>query len=856
MNKTTYYSLLLSTTLLLCACASSTTETTEKLEPSRLDVESFINGIDITQDISQLSLADCRILQNGFAARVGFPFRDAYLRGIFMTTTWYDSLQWAFDQDTALFDGNYQYDDNKNYRDNYYAGIKSNILNLTEEEQDFIDRLKAREEALRTHNFDVPEGMRVNLANLINPAQLVEFDPDLQQKLGEQGFAIVPADHLQLFHVYEQNDYSNMPSFVTTDLFLQLYHHYFDCLLRDIEEKKLYPQLSLFCQEAEKTLNRLIVVGDPSSQSTTPEESSSETAAQKSGASEKAAQKSGASETAATAGAMNPKEWLETYFKVANALLTAQAPEADATALLEYQRVMESEDAMSAYLGYVDAMFAYSLFRPRGHYTRNDTLQRYFRTMMWLQTVPFQTDKREEMERAFLLAQTIGGSPELSRLYKALTEPMTWLMGKPDDVSIQQVWELIQAAGLSGGSSLSRNSSGYGLSGGSDTFEALCQQIDEIAERQTRIRPKFLRTSRNKVRLMPQRYQPDAEVLQEMVDYDSEQTLRAVPEGLDILAAMGVSAAEELLLAEGQKWQGFSPMLKKMKARMDTIDWQETLATQWLSTLKRATETSEEAPHFMLTPDWDRKELNSALASWAELKHDAILYAKQPFGAECGGAGPPEPVVKGYVEPNVGFWQKAITLLDNTEELLQRYRLSTEKSRQATRSIKELAELFLRLSEKELKGELLSDEENDQLEYIGAAIENITLDLIREPDQYLMGWNDVQGPDRNTALVADVYTANADNNPDKSILYAAVGQADELYVVVEIGGYLYLMRGAVLSYREFTRPIHEQRLNDEQWQEYLKDHPREGVPAWMLPITVPLKKAPVPNDKFFYSTGC
>ena len=106
------------------------------------------------------------------------------------------------------------------------------------------------------------------------------------------------------------------------------------------------------------------------------------------------------------------------------------------------------------------------------------------------------------------------------------------------------------------------------------------------------------------------------------------------------------------------------------------------------------------------------------------------------------------------------------------------------------------------------------------------------------------------------ALVADVYTANADNNPNKSILYAATGDADEIYVVLEIGGYLHLMRGAVFSYREFQRSINDQRLNDEEWQKYLETHPREGVPSWMAPIIAPLDETPVDNESVFYSTGC
>jgi hypothetical protein len=144
----------------------------------------------------------------------------------------------------------------------------------------------------------------------------------------------------------------------------------------------------------------------------------------------------------------------------------------------------------------------------------------------------------------------------------------------------------------------------------------------------------------------------------------------------------------------------------------------------------------------------------------------------------------------------------------------------------------------------------------DQLKCIGATFENISLDLLREPDQYLMGWSDVQGTDRKVALVADVYTANADNNPNKSILYEGIGLADEIYVVVEIDGYLYLTRGAVFSYREFTLPVDRQRMTDEEWQQEIEKNPRKGVPAWMERITVPLKKKPELNEEFFYSSGC
>ena len=88
---------------------------------------------------------------------------------------------------------------------------------------------------------------------------------------------------------------------------------------------------------------------------------------------------------------------------------------------------------------------------------------------------------------------------------------------------------------------------------------------------------------------MPQRYQPDAEVLQEMVDYDSNTTKREVPKGLDVFAAMGVSAAEKILmdeLNEPDRWSKYTSNLKRMKKRMNEIKWEENAATQWMSALK------------------------------------------------------------------------------------------------------------------------------------------------------------------------------------------------------------------------------------------------------------------------------
>ena len=114
----------------------------------------------------------------------------------------------------------------------------------------------------------------------------------------------------------------------------------------------------------------------------------------------------------------------------------------------------------------------------------------------------------------------------------------------------------------------------------------------------------------------------------------------------------------------------------------------------------------------------------------------------------------------------------------------------------------------------------------------------------------------MQGPDKSVAVVADVYTRNIAGCNKNGVLHEAVGGANEIFVVVEIEGYLYLTRGATFSYYEFVQPPGK-RLTDEEWQKMLeskKDIP--AVPQWMKDIILPLKDLPASDEKVFYSSGC
>ncbi len=792
-------------------------------------VENLNKKLDLKMDISNLSVSELRVLRNAPAARQGYNFKDATLNALFSSTTWYtdtmlnrwNNAESAYQEALEKMHKSWTDELTEQERKTIDEQVrKRSEVHYTPAERAFMERLQAREDELRKLNFKAKAGCVVNIDNLVNPYQLDSIEPPLMDMLARQGFAIVPAQHNQLFHVYEKNDYSDFPSFVTTDLFLQLFHFYFDASLREVEEQRLLGTMTELCHGLyHHFTGRLAALQAPRDRQM-----------------------------------RDNAEWCQAYFAIALRLLTGTLPSVNPTyedmAKEEVAKVLAAESGQSPFLGpdYTGmdgVLFPYSLFRPRGHYTRSEPSGRYFRAIMWLQSVPLGTDYPEQLQRAVLMAEALN-QPDLYAKYQSVAEPLTYLMGAPDNVTILQVGEECRRMG--------------GKLGSKKSLRTLRRSVEEIAKRQTRIKPLFAHTSKYKINFMPQRYQPDGEAMLKLVDAKNFPSRREAPMGLDIMAAMGSETAKEIQrqLPEATTWEGFSAGMDTARIVMQRIHADSTIANHWMRVLQLLSDSTAGAPYFMRTPQWGKKSLNAMLASWAELKHDAILYAKQPIEAECGGGGPEPPVLKGYVEPNLGFWQEAVNLVDQTLELFRKYDLVTPKLSTTTERIRELAEFCLNVSRKELAGKEPTDEEYNQIEIMGSTIENISLELVSSKDEMLQGWDNVSGTDKKVAVVADVFTANGDNVPEEHhrVLYEGTGPAYEIYVVVEMGGFLYLSRGAVLSYREFCRGVDEPRMTDEEWQETLKARPHAGEPEWMREIIAPVKGMPNDNEEVFYSSGC
>jgi len=259
---------------------------------------------------------------------------------------------------------------------------------------------------------------------------------------------------------------------------------------------------------------------------------------------------------------------------------------------------------------------------------------------------------------------------------------------------------------------------------------------------------------------------------------------------------------------------------------LDTDVWTQNLYWGWLySLLPLTVEKSGGYPSFMKNLAWVRKELNTYLGSWTELKHDTILYAKQVY-AELGGGGPEKKDDRGYVEPNPYVYARLASLLKMTNQGLEARGLLTAKIKDSLSKMEQLAMSLKTISEKELNGAKLTDEEFELIRSYGGQLEHFWLEVNQDEEQFkLLGQRDFldQNP---SAIVADVAT-----DPNGQVLEEGTGRIQEIYVVVPIDGKLRIAKGGVYSYYEFPWPMSD-RLTDKKWRETLDSGQAPALPSW------------------------
>lgn len=778
-------------------------------KPSFLLTDSLLpKHIDTKINIDHISYGELRLLRSYPYALHGFWFKEADINSFFCKRT-----DWYYDLCESTVYKRYEEYAKKHNGD--CEGVEDFIpyseVKLTEEEQEFVARIDKRMREMERDSITSNGLLNPNLC--VNVFQVDEPDSQFVSLIAKNNFAIAPTQCEQLFNIYEENDYAVMPSFITTDLYLQAVHTYFSYVLKSLERKA-------FCPALQHSIKSLYAE---------------------------------AMQTAKTTDDKELKDYAEytaTFFAIAGKLLSGETYEIPGTYSKEFndeiQKIMNAEDTLSEYLGYTEVVFPYSLFKPRGHYTRNETESAYFRTMMWLQTASFCREKKNELQKAVFIAQIFNNIPDSAQKdCRNVYDAISFLMGEPDNLSIIEIADYLKIKEIVRVSAATDD----------NVLNDVNEMLIEAFKTRNRIAPKIQISCADKINFMPQRYVADNEILATMTDVEVNAK-RAYPKGLDVFAAFGVAAADSILdncYNEAQSWKDYEKEAAKMKSRFDTgLNWNATMYNKWIENLLSLQQDDKNYPRFMHTPAWQCKNLNTALASWATLKHDAVLYSEQPFAAECGGGGLVPPDVMGYIEPNLLFWTKMKELIALNRRMLKDANMLTADLEDKTSALEEKIDFCIRVVRKEIAGIQLTSNEYMEIQKMGSSIEWYTLSVL-DPDETFYLWQDVRGADRSIAVVSDVYTRNVTGCSKNGILHEGTGNADAIYVIVNIGGTFYITRGAVFSHYEFVRPLGE-RLTDEEWQKMIEEKNIPMRHEWMQPFII--NKEPELNEGVFYSSGC
>ncbi|MGC9363250.1 MAG: DUF3160 domain-containing protein, partial [Fidelibacterota bacterium] len=468
-----------------------------------------------------------------------------------------------------------------------------------------------------------------------------------------------------------------------------------------------------------------------------------------------------------------------------------------------------------------------SQFIPRGHYTKNDTLKAYFKAMMWQGWTIFTMEPGKFGDLAYrhtlqalLLVQLLytleTDGQLLLDLWEKIYEPTVFFVGKTDDPNIRDYKEIADT--VYGADFLNLTPDSLADRTLLETFMTAAQTLPE---------PKIPNwiygtfTTYKGFRFMGQRFIPDSYMFAHLVL--PEVAERLFPKGLDVMTILGSDRAYKLLdsLYQETAYPNYDEKINQFKNEYRALtpaEWAQNLYWNWLYCLMPLLyEKGGGYPHFMQTIAWMDKELMTALASWAELRHDTILYAKQSM-TPCGIApGPP----KSYVEPNPHLYARLASLVRFTRTGLESRNLLLEKYLDKLDLFEDLL-IFLRdIAIKELENTPLSDADYENIYCFGRLMQYLSSDADDPFDLWQTNTDEM-------AIVADVHT---DSNTDQC-LEEGVGYPLEIFVIVNEGGNCRLTRGAMFSYYEFTQPI-SNRLTDEAWRERLAGDNAPDLPQWV-----------------------
>lgn len=326
------------------------------------------------------------------------------------------------------------------------------------------------------------------------------------------------------------------------------------------------------------------------------------------------------------------------------------------------QSALKADSASDVVLFGRSRQMDFSQFTPRGHYTQDPRLKAYFRALIWAGRTEFRflevngdTGKlelrRRDIEAAYALDSLFDEDTRAD--WKQVDDTVRAFVGEADNMTLPELPRLLSDLEIAGGAALAdvddTTLANALLKGGYGTQQIASQLVINGTDGELPLNRSFL--------LFGQRYVIDSHAFSN-VTWARTAAQRMMPDPLDVaFSVLGNNAAGALLAPELERyqyWGDLAAMRVLTEAHGDAF-WEQNLYNLWLGTLRALSppaEAPEGVPADFATEPFARRLLNTQLASWAELRHDTLLYAKQSYtdGASCE-------FPDAYVEPVPEAWQ-------------------------------------------------------------------------------------------------------------------------------------------------------------------------------------------------------
>ncbi|MCR5612153.1 DUF3160 domain-containing protein [Treponema sp.] len=625
------------------------------------------------------------------------------------------------------------------------------------------------------------------------------------------------------------------PVFVTTDLASHVQHLMFDKILQQTEENFFSPKLKEITDLFIEKINSRTDVSD------------------------------------------EVKTLAVKYFQVPQLILRL-SPQKDEDG--EYEEVKNSEQILSEYpedvvsdyqsilnaSGENSAIFKirepFSMYKPRGHYTNTSALENYFRAQMWFGRIHFVIAQSEvnpltdeqllKMEPvALLVIDTVRKNPELYEKWAKLFDPITSLIGDCDDLSIREllpVWKEQNAEDFKAWVSDKNNLVKFAkichekleppaISGNSVFFSA--------SEDQKNADGSVTRKPPMGWRFLGQRFTYDSYIHQ-LTNLHGQ---RPMVRGLDVMKVFGSKIADRLLSEydylepspdEQNLYKGgaaFKKVINDCQKEFEKLPesfWSKNYYNSVLNQIRtQATFEQGAGYYFTQSPLWGVKSLISSHSTWAELRHDTILYVKQTF-AEMAGGGELDPTFRtvviprpvNYIEPNLKFWEAGKRSIDILCNILIDNGFYNDDVKYVLDELSKIYSHAIEIVKLEMQDESISEVDNKWIKTVPHILEQMI--IFGKPEAWL------EESDRQMACIADVYT-----NADIGVcLEVGVARPIKLYVPLnDKSGGKRIAIGFMPSYAEFVGNAGN-RLNDKEWKQIVyaysdsRSDLRDYKPEW------------------------